>query len=1300
MDDQKRALALSLLTWLLLLVTACRTATTPSEATPLPEISTSDLTSLTTATVPPPTPTISPSPTISPDPTATVTPPAEPTPSVMLAEQIAYISGSPYAVVEITPLVPPECCPTISPDGQKVAFGTYMINPQKIYVQNSDGSDLTEVSSLEIGHGDGPFPDPVWSPDGQYLAFVNYDEGIYLVKADGTNLTRLEPEGFDPAWSPDGTSLAFASWDRDIYVMDSAGRQPRQLTSGEAFEQRPAWSPDGQSIAFVSDSYDHDVNYEIYVMNSDGSNQRRLTNNTANDWGPVFSPDGRYIVFSSDRDGHNGIYVMNSDGSEQRWLMAAEAPQRWRPDTTRVRFVEGVQEVPPLPEEISQGVVFTLAQQFRVNPDEIELVSWQQTTWPNGCLGIDRRQPCPQVETPGYRLRLKIKGVPYEFRSQAGDPLDLRLAVGPAVDIEEVLLWEGEPALFGGAEEGSCLSFSLSAAGQGSLGVCDGPQRGVELTGEQFAQPQVWQDWLTRFAPFEAETVGGRVVFQGQGAETASPAWQRALAAWAQLAALELNDGRSGASWGAALAWQQPLPERPGYCQFLSVQSYGWAYASIALCEGGDPENLGQGWIQPAAWEQFDDWFYNRAPVTHQNLSFFGVGSQEMSQVEVSDTEQWATTLYNNLVAMSSHPFPKDAAEAHPGPLAEVANLALLEANGVAVAGQVVYVTDNAGLHLLDISDPATPQKIGFYPAEGTPGVVVASDMAYLMSGGKLHLIDISDPTAPQQVGGYSLPSGANHLAVVGQTLYLGAGQGGFIILDVSDPAAPREISRTAGNTSKVAVLGTTAYAVDGMDLLRLLDVSDPTRPHLLGAFRPGDVITDLLVGPSPTDPSVTLAYLGTLGLGVRIVNVSNPAGPQEIGVYPSRGSAYSLALAGNRLYVANGWGAGGLSLVDITNPAAPAEASFIPPAAQAWDSFVDMAAVPVADGVKVYIANRFEGLLIYSDIPAAISPASESAVAQERRDSQGRGLLTFFPLPQLDGYVRALALDRAGRVWVAAVLNLYLLDPASSAPTWTNVTSSMGGPTGVEALLIDDRGQIWAGSRSGVSIFDGESWTTYDAADGLGDDWVHALALDAAGRLWAGTDKGVSQFDGDTWSEIVAAPVPVLALAIDSVGQVWAGSTSGVSVFDGSTWTACSTAGDFALMYVNAIAPDPERNIWVASGACFLAPGDCTNTGLSKFDGQNWTNYLQTYFRDYSGSGPVFAVNFDRDGYGWVGLDSGFMRFDPQTLPAGAQDDDPAWATYPEFTEGVGQVHAITFDRAGNVWLGSSNGVARLNEQ
>jgi hypothetical protein len=62
----------------------------------------------------------------------------------------------------------------------------------------------------------------------------------------------------------------------------------------------------------------------------------------------------------------------------------------------------------------------------------------QQTTWPNSCLGIVRRQPCLPGEISGYRLTIDIKGQVYEFHSSTAEPLNLRLATGPAVNINLV----------------------------------------------------------------------------------------------------------------------------------------------------------------------------------------------------------------------------------------------------------------------------------------------------------------------------------------------------------------------------------------------------------------------------------------------------------------------------------------------------------------------------------------------------------------------------------------------------------------------------------------------------------------------------------------------------------------------------------------------------------------------------------------------------------------------------------------------------------------------------------------------
>lgn len=112
-----------------------------------------------------------------------------------------------------------------------------------------------------------------FSPDGKKLAFVSSSFGnpdIWVINTDGTNLKQLTSEkGEDafPAWSPDGSKIAFASnrngnW--DIWVMDSDGNNQQLLTSYSfANEFYPTWDPTGTKIAFTSGL---SGNSDIWVM--------------------------------------------------------------------------------------------------------------------------------------------------------------------------------------------------------------------------------------------------------------------------------------------------------------------------------------------------------------------------------------------------------------------------------------------------------------------------------------------------------------------------------------------------------------------------------------------------------------------------------------------------------------------------------------------------------------------------------------------------------------------------------------------------------------------------------------------------------------------------------------------------------------------------------------------------------------------------------------------------------------------------------------------------------------------------
>ena len=123
-----------------------------------------------------------------------------------------------------------------------------------IYVASADGS-----AAVAITHGGAP----VWSPDGQRIAFYRNDGWSYVFDIDSA-VVRPLAEGVLPAWSPDGRRIVV--YRRDvIYVVDVASGSEVRLASG----QYPAWSPDGTRIAF------NDLR-GISVINADGTDYHTI----------------------------------------------------------------------------------------------------------------------------------------------------------------------------------------------------------------------------------------------------------------------------------------------------------------------------------------------------------------------------------------------------------------------------------------------------------------------------------------------------------------------------------------------------------------------------------------------------------------------------------------------------------------------------------------------------------------------------------------------------------------------------------------------------------------------------------------------------------------------------------------------------------------------------------------------------------------------------------------------------------------------------------------------------------------
>jgi hypothetical protein len=272
--------------------------------------------------------------------------------------------------------------------------------------------------------------------------------------------------------------------------------------------------------------------------------------------------------------------------------------------------------------------------------------------------------------------------------------------------------------------------------------------------------------------------------------------------------------------------------------------------------------------------------------------------------------------------------------------------------HGVAVEGPHVYIADrDAGLRIVDVSNPGAPIEVGVYDTAGNClDVAVSGGLAYLAAGGAgLNIVDIADVGAPGSVGSLDTPGTAWGVAVNGGYAYVADWGHGLRVIDVADPTAPVEVGfwDTPGAAVGVAVAGGYAYVADLDEGLRIIDISHPMAPAEVGAHEAWGLTWDVTVAGNH-------AYVAD-DHGLVVVDISDPAAPSEAGRCATLGEARGVVLAGIHAYVADE--SRGLVIVDVSDPEDPADVARIDGVGDARDL--------VLAGEYAYVADSDGGLRI-----------------------------------------------------------------------------------------------------------------------------------------------------------------------------------------------------------------------------------------------------------------------------------------------------------------------------------------------
>jgi Tol biopolymer transport system component/DNA-binding winged helix-turn-helix (wHTH) protein len=211
-------------------------------------------------------------------------------------------------VVPFTAYPGHEECPSISPDGSRIAFSWNGEDEDNydVYVKQSN----TEIPLRLTETGENKFY-AVWSPDGAdlaYAAFTTEGAAVHIIPAIGGAPRKILDLEYGVAgldWSPDGRYLAYSSrrvycGPMRIYLYSFETGRSEQLTSPFWSSQgdfRPAFSPDGKNVAFIRG--DRTWLKDIFIVPTTGGEARRLTSSQHYISGLDWMPDGESLVFSA-----------------------------------------------------------------------------------------------------------------------------------------------------------------------------------------------------------------------------------------------------------------------------------------------------------------------------------------------------------------------------------------------------------------------------------------------------------------------------------------------------------------------------------------------------------------------------------------------------------------------------------------------------------------------------------------------------------------------------------------------------------------------------------------------------------------------------------------------------------------------------------------------------------------------------------------------------------------------------------------------------------------------------------------
>ncbi len=262
------------------------------------------------------------------------------------------------------------------------------------------------------------------------------------------------------------------------------------------------------------------------------------------------------------------------------------------------------------------------------------------------------------------------------------------------------------------------------------------------------------------------------------------------------------------------------------------------------------------------------------------------------------------------------------------------------------------------------------------------------------------------------------------------------------------------------------------------------------------------------------------------------------------------------------------------------------------------------------------------------------------------------------------------------------------LHDPAKG--TWKNYNI----PDGLADQFVYDvqevsNGDVWIATWSGVNrvkqgrLDDPSQWQTFNVENtqgGLPNDWVYGLEEGKDGEMWFATEKGLARYQNGqwkNWNHEQGFGAPLALVKDDIQFTTDPGQNSRHHAQQKEEQGLPRTSVAYNPNYVVSLEVDAHGIVWAGTWG----------GGLVRFDGETFTNFT---VKDGLPSNHVFLVYMDPRGQVWAGTSHGLAKVNDQAK------------SFKVFTRNEGlysdNVFSMSYAQDGSYWIGSFGGVARLS--